>query len=420
MANKKWLGVADPIAQVDTITVTAFDVTTTYKITINGDVVSVLGDTDVNTTATNLQVALEASTNPYFVNINWTVTTDTITATAGSAGNPHTAVSSVTGGTGTIGAVTNTTASSGPNDWDVARNWDGGVVPVSTDAVIIENGSVAITHGLDQSSVTLASLTIKRSYTGRIGLKEKEFTQSSDGLTTTALKDEYKDQYLQIGATILAIGENFSSRVQAGSTLIKIDLGSVLSDVTIHQTAASSFETKLPAIQLLGTNASNTMKVRAARAGVGIAVHGFEVSTFSDIDIGSALSGGGVTLGSGVTLTNWSQKSGTHFLNAAATITLLDLKGGTITSEGDYIITTVNISQGSQFFANHIKTAGNAITTLNFVGAATVDTRQNSEDKTFNAVNLTLDGVLKADPAFLTITTLSEPTGPYSLEVKKV
>lgn len=417
MANKKWLGVADPIAQVDTIQILTFDAATTYKITINGDVVSVLGVTSVDGTAAALEAALTASTNPYFSSITWTVLTDTITATASSPGNPQTLASSVTGGGGTIGAVTNTTASSGPNDWDVARNWDTGSIPVNGDDVIIESGTIPITHGLDQSAVTLDSLTIKLSYTGRIGLKEKDFTQSSDGVTTTPLKDEYKDQYLQIGATELAIGENFSSKSQAGSTLIKIDLGSVQSAVTIHGTATSSFETQLPAIQLLGTNSSNTMQVRSVRAGVGIAVHGFEVSTFSDIDIGSSVSGGGVTLGAGVTLTNWTQKSGTHFIDAAGTITKVSALGGTLTTEGDYTITDVEVDQGATYFSNHIKTAGNAVTTLTYLGAGTVNTTRSSEARTFDTVNLIAEAVLVADKSILTINTLNEPSGQYTIAV---
>jgi len=92
-----FIGTADAVAQIDTVQVTNFDVTTTYVITIGGDTVSVLGNTDEDTTASDLQVALEASTNPYFVAVDWTVTTDTITATAGNAGVPFTATSSVTG-----------------------------------------------------------------------------------------------------------------------------------------------------------------------------------------------------------------------------------------------------------------------------------------------------------------------------------
>lgn len=420
MAQKKWIGAADAIAQVDTVQITAVSGTpsdTEYFITINGDTVSVVGDTDVNTTATNLQVALAASTNPYFSSITWTVVTDTITATAGSPGNPFTATSSVVGGTGTIGAVTNVTASSGPNDWDVARNWDGGVVPVSTDDVIIEKSAVSITHGLDQSAVTLTSMIVNKDFTGRIGLKEREFSTSSDGGTSSPLKDEYKDQYLQIGVTTLSLGENFTERPQTGSTMVKIDLGAVQSEVTVHGTAGTSFEASKPAIQLLGTNASNTMFVRAANGSVGIAVAGFEVSTFLDIAIGSEMTTGGVVLGEGVTLTNWSQKSGTHHINATATITLLDLLGGVTTTEGDYLITTVNIGESTSFFPNHVNSGGVEITTLNFNNTATVDTTQSSQDRTFTTVNLESGAIIIADNSILTITTLNLPSGDYNLEL---
>lgn len=422
MAEVKWLGVADPIAQVDTIVIFTFDAATTYTVTINTDIVEVVGITDADTTAAALHAALVASTNPYFANITWTILTgegaDTITATASSPGNPHTFSTSVSGGTGAITGPNSITASSGPNDWDVARNWDTGTVPVSTDDVIIENGSTPITHGLDQSAVTLDSLTIKLSYTGRIGLKEKDFAQSSDGSTFTALKEEFKDQYLQIGATLLSVGENFTSRPENGSNLVKIDLGSVLSTITIHETGTSSFEPVFPAIQLLGTNASNVMTVRSARAGVGVAVHGFEVSTMLSIDVGSDMSAGGVTLGEGVTLGSFSQQSGTHFINAAGTVTNLTLRGGTITTEGDYTVTLVEISDGTRFFANHIKTAGNAISTLTMTGSCIIDTTKNSVDRTFNTVFLEIGGQIKTNESFLTINNLNRPDDVSTLIVE--
>ena len=418
MADKKWLGVAVPVKQVQTFTIDTFDAATNYEVTINGDVISVLGDSDINTTAVLLKSQLDASTNPYFAAITWTSGGNTITATSALAGNPFVFTTSVSGGTGTISGITTVTASSGPNDWSVAKNWDTGTVPVNGDDVIIENSTVPITHGLDQSAVTLASLIIKLSYTGRIGLKEREFATTPDGLTTINTKVEYRDQYLKIGATVLEIGENFSNKSQAGSTLIKIDLGSVLSAVVIHQTGSSSFESKLPAIQLLGTNASNNMQVRSARASVGIAVHGFEVSTFLDIDIGSNVSGGGIILGLGVTLTNWSQKSGRHFIEAAGTITKISILGGTLTTEGDFTITTVDIGEGATYFANHIKTAGNAITTLNFLGISIVDTTRNSEARTFVTVNLFSEATLKADKSFLSVTNLLPPSGPYEITLE--
>lgn len=420
MASVKWQGTADAVAQVDTFQITAVSGTpsdTSYIITINTDTVAVDGDTDVDTTAAALQVALEASTNPYFSSIAWTVTTDTITATANAAGDPNTFTTSVVGGTGTISGLTSVAASSGPNDWDVARNWDTGVVPVSTDDVIIEDGVSPITHGLDQSAVTLTSLTIRKSYTGIIGLKEKEFATSSDGKTTTAVKEEYRDQYLQISVTTLVIGEDFTGVSQDGSTLIKIDLGSIVSDVTVHDTASTTFEAKLPAIQLLGTNVSNTLQVRAARSSVGIAVRGFEVSTFSDVDIGSDLSSGGVILGPGVTLTNWTQKSGINNIEAAATITKIDCLGGTLTTEGDYTVTTINVGDSGEYFSNHEKSGGVAITTLNFISLGTVNALKSSLARTWTTVNLFSEATLNTDDSIVTITTLNRPSGESEIVV---
>lgn len=416
MADIKWIGSADPIAQVETTQITAFDAATTYKITIGGDVVSVLGDTDEDTTAAALQAALTASTNPYFASITWSVSTDTITGIAKSAGDPFTATSSVTGGSGTIGAVTSVTASSGPNDFDVARNWDGGVVPVTGDDVIIENSSISITHGLGQSAVTLASLKITKDYTGRIGLKEQQFAQNSNGSQSTGTKNEYRTQYLKISATILSIGENFTNRAQTGSAMIKVDLGAVVSTVTVHDTATSSFEIGKPAIQLLGVNVSNKLIVIKCPGNVGIAVSGFEVSTFDSVETGSDAGNTGVTLGDGVTLTTWLQSSGSHFLNAAATVTLADVLGGTLTTDGDYVITTLNINGEANLFLNHVN-ASPVVGTLNFLGEATVDVTRSSKDRTITNINTVKGAVLKADNSKLTITNLALPTNEYELSL---
>lgn len=416
MADRRWIGAADPIAQVDTTQVTAFDAATEYKITIGGDVVSVLGDTDVNTTAAALQAALAASTNPYFSSITWSVLTDTITATAKDPGNPFTAVSSVIGGIGTIGAVTSVTASSGPNDWDVARNWDGGVVPVSTDDVIIENSSISITHGLDQNAVTLASLTVTKDYTGRIGLQENKFATNSNGSQTTLVKNEYREQYLKISATNLSVGENFTNRVQSGSGLIKINLGIVVSTVVVHDTATSSSESGKPALQLLGVNSLNKLIVRKAPGNIGIASSGFEVSTFASVEVGSDSGNGGVVLGAGVTLTTWSHESGSHFINAAATITTADFLGGNVTTNGDFVITTVNVNGESVWNLNHTN-ASPVVGTLNYLGVATVDVTQLSKDRTITNVNLARGSVLKADNFKLTITNLAFPTNDYQLTI---
>jgi len=95
---------------------------------------------------------------------------------------------------------TATTANSGPNNWDVAANWNNNTAPVTSDTVYISDTDVSILYGLDQSAVTLAALHIEQTFTGFIGLPRT----NTDG---TSSYFEYRDSYLQIGATLLNIGD---------------------------------------------------------------------------------------------------------------------------------------------------------------------------------------------------------------------
>src|SRR5579864_1437670 len=98
MATNRWTGNAATIAMVATITITADDVNTAYGVTINGKIVAVFGSgTGTSNTAAALQSALAASAFPEFTEITWTVANAVITATAGTAGKPFAATSSVSG-----------------------------------------------------------------------------------------------------------------------------------------------------------------------------------------------------------------------------------------------------------------------------------------------------------------------------------
>ena len=151
MATTYWLGTATAVAQVDTVQITADDAATTYILTVGGKTITTAGSgTGVNDTATALKDAWNASTVAYFTGVTATSSTDTVTLTADTAGVPFTAASSVTGGTGTIGSVTSSTANAGPNAWDTAENWSGGSVPTGSDDVIIADTSTNICWGLAQ------------------------------------------------------------------------------------------------------------------------------------------------------------------------------------------------------------------------------------------------------------------------------
>lgn len=417
MATKYWLGTADGVAQIDTVQITAFDAATTYELTINDFVVSVIGNTSANQTATDLKDEWNNSTNPYFKEVTATVSTDTITLTADTSGAPFTATSSVSGGTGTIGAVTNTTASAGPNDWSTANNWSDSTVPVSTDTVIIRDNAINIAYGLAQSAVTLTELIIDKTYTGKIGLDYRVFATNAAASTTDLTEEEYRTIYLEISATDLKIGQSFGSGSPTGSSRLMIDLGSNVSTVEIFDTANTSSETGRQAVRLKNVNASTNIFVRSAPGGVGLAAEiPNEVSTVSKISISDVTSATRVQLSSGVTITTFEQNGGDNVLQAAATITTVKVNGGTLQTEGDYTITTLTINDGT-VNANHTKDAGIAITTLNLNGG-TIDSTESNIARTWTTVNLEVGGTFIVDVDIMTITTLNDPPGSkYTITV---
>ena len=172
-----WIGGAKPIAQVATVQITGFDSGTTYNLTVTDEagrthVVSTVGVSNVNTTATNLNTAWNADNNPAVDRVTATVSTDTITLRADNIGQPFTIASSKTSGSGTIGSVTVTTASSGPNDYGIAENWYESAyhVPGAGDDVVIgPEAQSSILYGLNQSSVDLNSFCVKEGVGVQLG-----------------------------------------------------------------------------------------------------------------------------------------------------------------------------------------------------------------------------------------------------------
>ena len=405
MANY-WRGTADAIKQVTETQITANDAATTYKITIGGKVVSVTGAASASLTADALRDALNASTKPYFAQITWTSSTDKAIGTADVAGVPFIFTTSVTGGTGTISAASTTTASAGPNDWSTAANWSLDLVPISTDDVIVADTDIPIAWGLDQNAVTLASLTVRQSYTGRIGLDYRGFATSADGQTTDLTEVEYRDVYLKIGATIVTLGQNTSSIIPAGSDRIMLDLHTVESTVVVHNTSASSAETDRPAIRLLANKSTTDVFVRRAPGGVGVAFgQPGETSLIRRFSVSDPGATSRIFISDGVTLTNYDQAGGVALLQAAATIATVTVDGGTLTVEGDFTVTLLEVTGGT-VNANHIKTGGNAITTADLFGGTLTGTGS-TKSRTWSAVTMRAGSSMIMDGAAVTVTTLA-------------
>lgn len=263
MATHRWLGQAVAVAQTATVQITAYDVATAYKLTVGGVVVSTVGTGGtVNTTATALAAAWNASTHVYFTGVTASAATDTVTLTADTAGVPFTATSSVTGGTGTIGSVTAGTANAGPNVL-AAANLDSGSLPANGDTLIFENSAVDVLWVLDAMTST-TTLTIIRypTYTGKIGLNRRVFQVTASSTSSTA--KEYREHSLTIdGATLIWMPKRTRGAAATSQRFI-VNTKTSAATVLIEETGTSASEVNLEPVRIKGSNSSSIATVNGS------------------------------------------------------------------------------------------------------------------------------------------------------------
>ncbi len=356
MATHVWRGDAPAVAQVTTVQVTAYDAATSYRLTINGKTVAVDGDTDVNDTATALAAAFNASTIPEFAEITAEAATDTVTLTADTAGKPFTVTSSVSGGTGTIGAATSATANSGPAVV-AAANFDSGSLPSNSDTMILQDSGNSLKYTLDAlAAVTLDLLVIAADFSdgAQVGLPRTN--------TDSTSYVEYRDTYLEVGATAVRIGEGRGQ----GSSGLRLNLLSAQTSVQVFATGNSS-DTDYAALQIIGTNASNVLQVFGGQ--VDVAMQPGQVATFATVTV----SGGQVRFGAGVTLTTVEANGDSSVEVRSAATTLRSQGGGRIYKLGAGAVTTVDVGGG----------------TFELAAAGTIGTLTVRAGKTFDASKLT-------------------------------
>lgn len=102
------------VRQVSTITLTAYDAATTYKVTIGGvDVTQVGTGGTLSQLAATFATTLNNSADGNFAPITWSSSGAVITGKHDTGGTAFTPTTSVSGGTGTIGAPALVTASTG-------------------------------------------------------------------------------------------------------------------------------------------------------------------------------------------------------------------------------------------------------------------------------------------------------------------
>lgn len=366
MAATRWIGRAQAIAQVDTVTMSgAGDWVTgdTVTLTINDKALVVtvgasLTDADVaitvkeaweNETLTDTTASFTPADGGQDIVehslITATVSGDVVTLTADTAGVPFTlVVTETTTGDETATEAT-ATAATGPNFYNNADNWDTGAVPIATDDVYFDNSDVSVLYGLDQSAVAITSLTIAANYTGEIGLPK----------TNPAGYVEYLGDYLEVDCNTITIGRGDGT----GSGRIKLDSGSAGPSVVKVYATGSPAESGLEALLWKGTNATGAMEVISGS--VGIAAYGGETATLTTLDVTS----GTVRCGAGLTSTTITNHLGTIFTSSNATT--ITSGGGSVDILGSATVTNLTIEGGT---CNY-RSSGTATTVI--VGGEQVD-----------------------------------------------
>lgn len=227
-----WRGDAPAVARIVTITITADDAATSYRVTINDKVVSALGTgIGVNATATALRAALAGSTIREFQEAVWTVAGAVITATAAVPGMPFDAASSVSGGSGTIGPVTVVEAGSGPEDLATPKNWSTGDLPgtgVDDVAVITETaGNIKWNLEALYAGNKLTAIYFDSTFTGDGGLPRVN--------TGTTPYVEYRSRFIKVKADKVIIGQGTGG----GSPRLQLDQGDEPTEWNVYRTGQS-------------------------------------------------------------------------------------------------------------------------------------------------------------------------------------
>ena len=236
--------------EVQTITLTPTPTGGTFTLTYDGQTTSAIA---FDASAATVDAALEALSNIGAGDV----------AVTGSAGGPWTVTfgtaladtnvaemtgdgSALTGASSQTLTVTDVTDSEGPNHWDTAANWSPVGVPATSDDVRFEIGDSDCLYGLDQTGVTLASLHVAMTYTGKIGLPR----------VNDLGYFEYRVQALTCGITDLMIGQGNGS----GPSKVNINTLAVQTTIEIRGSGGSS-ESGIPTITWRGSHASNDVVV---------------------------------------------------------------------------------------------------------------------------------------------------------------
>ena len=390
MATPVWQGDAIAVAQVQTATPVNVGTADVFTLTCGGFSVSytaLTGDA-VSDVVTGLTTAWNASTDAPLTEITAADSSTHVTLTHDTAGVEFVVTGDTTDGDASDDqdlTIAESTAVVGPNVW-CAANFDTGILPASSDTVILENSAVDILYGLDQSAVTLTKLVVRASFTGSVGLPRTASAAAHDA--GTAAYVEYRETYLKIGATNVEYGKGLGT----GSPRFKLDNSSIQTTLDVYSTGSSSDNT-IGALVWKGTHAANVVSVN--RGNVSICHYSGDVATIATLNIGY--------------VTSPASDSTVRFGTATATLTTINQSGGTLvyqnnvtthtqtagksTIGGTATATTLNLDAGTCYYQS-----SGTLTTANVGGRGSLDFRQDMRARTVTNCNV-YEGFALRDPS---------------------
>jgi len=396
-STNRFIGLADVVAQVDTFTPANVEVDDIFTLTItafDGKTCAVsftaTATTVANVTA-GLTAAWNASKNPLCTPVTAADNTTNLTLTADTAGVAFSVAATTTNGGGTDDQTLTraaTTKNEGPNDYSSVDNWSLGAVPAATDDVYIEGATVL--YGLSQSGATYDSLHITQSQIG---------SNPADG---------HLAQYLACEASVVDIGYHNGPGKRLQSAPINLNLGTVASVVTIHNTGTNGI---MPAVRIKANKNTTTLEVK--KGSVGVAYESGETTTIGPIISAYTTnkeSDVNLFIGDGCTLTTIDQKGGNLVLRSACTTLTVD--AGALKTEGSGAIPT--------FIQNGGKATLNSTGTMGGTGGITVnggqaDWTKSSADRTLTDLKINPGGSIKLYPSVHATITWADPDEPVTL-----
>lgn len=401
MATKRWIGRAENISHIVTLTVGGTWVAgETATLTIGGAACKLTAGAAVTTS--DIAAAIVAMVNgsaaigteqrttlgsslAQWSGIIATQSTNTVILTNTRAGVPFSVTIAETAAAGTVTQAT-TQQATGRNWLNNINNWSDGANPAAGDTIIFDDSDVSVLYGIDQITDTMVETVFGPRFIGAFGLEE----QNSGGY------QNYLPTYVTWRSTVVRIGAGPSG---FGSGLIKIDAGAVQTSIYVTQTAAAVGSYS---VQWKGTHASNLVVVDGP-ASFAAAILPDETSVIATLRVGPSAD---VYIGRGVSGLGTVSVSGGVLVVDDDPITSLTQTGGEVTINGSGGVTTYTLVTGSGVY-NSTGTIASLV--IGGGSGASIDFASNGEAKAVTAMtikpnsgyssnrNLTISGTITLD-----------------------